>query len=190
MVEKALGDVAGEVTQLLAAARSGQTSAWGQIYRLLYRDLRNQARAQLGRSAQQTLSPTALINEAWIRLSGIDVGAENRRQLIALCITAMRSVIVDQTRRKLREKRGGGMQVLSLSDGWDSGEDSGLEQLVELDAALAKLSKKMPHLATVVEWRYFGGLSEEEISRLLDVNVRKVRRDWLTARAFLLRALG
>lgn len=190
MVEKAWGEVAGDVTQLLEAARSGQPSAWSQIYRLLYRDLRKQARAQLGRSAQQTLSPTALINEAWLRLSAIDVGAENRRQLIALCVTAMRSVIVDESRRKLREKRGGGLQVLSLSDGWDAGEDSGLEQLVELDSALAKLERKMPHLARVVELRYFGGMSEEEIGRLLNMNVRKVRRDWLTARAFLVRALG
>lgn len=182
--------VAGAVTELLVNAHSGQENAWNSIYSLLYRELYGQARSQLRRSPCQTLSPTALINETWLKLARVSVNAENRRQLISLCIATMRSVLLDEAKRKLAEKRGGGVRVLSLSDGWDEGKECRLEYLIALDAALVNLEKKMPRLAKVVEWRYFGGLSEEEISTLLDIHVRTVRRDWITARAFLLQQLG
>lgn len=102
----------------------------------------------------------------------------------------MRSILLDEVKRKLADKRGGGAQVLSLSDGWDSGEDSRLEHLLALDTALNELQEAMPRLAQVVEWRYFGGLAEAEIAKLLDIHVRTVRRDWNAARLFLLERLG
>ena len=182
-------DTAGAVTLLLKDVHSGQTNAWDKIYTLLYNDLRGLARSQLWRKPDQTLSPTALVSETWIKLSRSNINAASRRQLIALFVTAMRSVILDEVKRKMAEKRGAGVQVLSLSDGWDSGQTDRLEQLVSLDAALTDLSQHMPRLARVVEWRYFGGLSEEEIATLLDVNVRTVRRDWQAARSFLLQRL-
>lgn len=182
-------DTAGAVTLLLKDVHSGQTNAWDKIYSLLYNDLRGLARSQLWRKPDQTLSPTALVSETWIKLSRSNINAASRRQLIALFVTAMRSVILDEVKRKMAEKRGARVQVLSLSDGWDSGQADRLEQLVSLDAALTDLSQHMPRLARVVEWRYFGGLSEEEIATLLDVNVRTVRRDWQAARSFLLQRL-
>lgn len=182
-------EVAGTITRLLLDAQVGKSNVWNQIYTLLYSELHGLARSQLWR-AQQTLSQTALINETWIRLAKANINAENRRQLIGLVISTMRSVILDEAKRKLADKRGGGMQVLSLSDGWDSSEESCLEHLLGLDTALRDLAKASPRLARVVEWRYFGGLTEDEIARLLDVTVRTVRRDWSAARQFLLERLG
>lgn len=182
-------DTAGAVTRLLMDVHSGETNAWDKIYTLLYNDLRGLARSRLWRKHDQTLSPTALVSETWIKLSRSNINAASRRQLIALFVTAMRSVILDEAKRKMAEKRGAGVQVLSLSDGWDPGQADQLEQLVSLDAALADLSKHQPRLARVVEWRYFGGLSEEEIATLLDVHIRTVRRDWQAARSFLLQRL-
>jgi RNA polymerase sigma factor (TIGR02999 family) len=182
-------DVVTEITQLLSDAQAGQSAAWSQIYTRLYDELYGVARSQLWR-ASQTLSPTALINETWIKLARANINAENRRQLIGLIISTMRSVILDETKRKLAEKRGGDTQILSLSDGWDSSEENRLDQLLGLDNALRTLSDASPRLAQVVEWRYFGGLSEEEIARLLGVTVRTVRRDWSAARLFLLERLG
>lgn len=182
-------DTVGAVTQLLMDAHAGKANAWDQIYTLLYSDLHRLARSQLWRKSDQTLSPTALVSETWIKLSRAKINAESRRQLVALFVSAMRSVILDEVKRKMTEKRGAGVKVLSLSDGWDSGDADRMEQLVSLDAALTDLSQHMPRLARVVEWRYFGGLSEEEIANLLDVHVRTVRRDWQAARSFLLQRL-
>lgn len=187
---EALEETAGSITRLLTDAKAGQSEAWNQIYTLLYRELHGLARSQLWRTPHQTLSPTALINETWIRLVRANVTAENRRQLIGLMISTMRSILLDEVKRKLADKRGGGAQVLSLSDGWDSGEDSRLEHLLALDTALNELQEAMPRLAQVVEWRYFGGLAEAEIAKLLDIHVRTVRRDWNAARLFLLERLG
>lgn len=187
--EQALEETAGSITRLLIDAKVGQTDVWDQIYTLLYRELYGLARSQLWRSSHQTISPTALINETWIKLAKANISAENRRQLVGLIVSTMRSVLLDEAKRKLAEKRGGGQQVLSLSDGWDSGEESRLEHLLALDIALNELREAMPRLAQVVEWRYFGGLGESEIAKLLDVHVRTVRRDWNAARLFLLERL-
>ncbi|WP_407353745.1 ECF-type sigma factor [Luteimonas sp. R10] len=188
-------ETAESVTCLLIDVKSGEGETWNRIYTLLYRELHGLARSQLWQSPHHTLSPTALVNETWIKLASANINAENRRQLIGLVVSTMRSVLLDEAKRKLAKKRGGDMQVLSLSDGWDSdGEYSGrecrLEHLVALDAALNELQEAMPRLAQVVEWRYFGGLGEEEIARLLGIHVRTVRRDWKTARQFLLQRLG
>lgn len=182
-------EAAGAITRLLVDAQAGQAEVWNQIYTLLYEELHGLARSQLWRS-QQTLSPTALINETWLKLAKANINAENRRQLIGLLISTMRSIVLDETKHKLAEKRGGGMRVFSLSDGWDNSEESRLEQLLELDAALKDLQYASPRMARVVEWRYFGGLAEDEIARLLDVTARTVRRDWNAARLFLMERLG
>lgn len=175
-----------EITALLAAADKGEAGAWDRIYTILYEEMRRLARSQLRRQSQQTVSPTTLVNETWIKLSKANINAENRRQLIGLAVHAMRSILIDNAKRKLAVKRGREVQVLSLSEGWDAAADGHLEQLLALDQALEKLSRAMPRLAQVVEWRYFGGMSEEEIAQALNINVRTVRRDWHTARQFLL----
>lgn len=177
------------ITQLLADAHAGQTETWDKIYELLYKEIHALARSKLWRSRHQTLSPTALVNETWLKLSSVNIKAENRRQLVALMAATMRSVLLDEAKRKLAEKRGGDTNTVSLSDGWDHGEDSQLEHLISIDTALNDLQKTMPRMARVVELRYFGGLQEQEIANVLDVTVRTVRRDWSAARLFLMKQI-
>lgn len=178
------------ITQLLDGARSGDSSVWNSIYRLLYSELHSIARTQVRHSAHRTISPTALINETWIKLSQASIRAENKAQFVGLMATAMRSIMVDETKRKLTLKRGGDVQHCTVSDDIEIVGESRLESLIALNAALTELEQYMPRLAKVVELRYFGGLQEAEIARLLDVTVRTVRRDWSAARMFLLKQLG
>lgn len=184
------GPASESITQLLSRAHEGQFNVWDRIYDLIYKEMHSLARSQIWRSRHHTLTPTALINETWLKLFNADIKAENRKQLISLMASSMRSVLLDEAKRNLAEKRGGRTPPLSLSDGYDPGEESRLEQLIALDTALDDLCKAMPRLAQVVEYRYFGGLQETEVAKLLDINVRTVRRDWHTARMFLLKQLG
>lgn len=177
------------ITKLLTDMHAGQTDTWEKIYEILYKEIHALARSKLWRSRHHTLTPTALISETWLKLSGATIKAENRRQLIALMATTMRSVLLDEAKRKLTEKRGGDTQTFSLSDGWDHGEETQLEQLIAIDTALNDLHKLMPRMARVVELRYFGGLQEQEIADILEVTVRTVRRDWSSARLFLMKKI-
>ncbi|WP_223618957.1 ECF-type sigma factor [Lysobacter sp. ESA13C] len=181
------------ITRLLTDARGGQADAWTRIYALLYDDLQRLARSQLSRHApQQTMSPTSLISETWLRLSQVELTPGDRQHLFGLLARAMRYVLIDDVRRKQAERHGGGQQIQSLDSGSISemSWNPGLERLLAMDQALLRLAKFQPRLAQVVEWRYFGGMSETEIAEILDVDVRTVRRDWQKARAFLLRQLG
>ena len=134
--------------------------------------------------------PTSLISETWIRLASADFDVENRAHLVALIARAMRFVLLDEVRRALAEKRGEGMELLTLDQVNDPGYNTHLEQLLILDQALNELATLDARLAQVVELRYFGGLSELEIADVLKVTERTVRRDWRKARAFLFSHLG
>ncbi|SDR02747.1 RNA polymerase, sigma subunit, ECF family [Pseudoxanthomonas sp. CF385] len=179
------------VTQLLGAVESGQAGAWNRIYSLLYRDLHQIARSQIRQQRRGHMrSPTSLISETWLKLASADFSVENRAHLVALIARAMRFVLLDEVRRALAEKRGEGMDLLHLDETTEPVQGSRLEELLILDEALNDLVKLDPRLAQVVEMRYFGGLSEQEIARVLKVNERTVRRDWRKARAFLFSHLG
>lgn len=179
------------VTQLLGAVESGQAGAWNRIYSLLYRDLHQIARSQIRQQRRGHMrSPTSLISETWLKLASADFSVENRAHLVALIARAMRFVLLDEVRRALAEKRGEGMDLLHLDETTEPVQGSRLEELLILDEALDNLVKLDPRLAQVVEMRYFGGLSEQEIARVLKVNERTVRRDWRKARAFLFSHLG
>lgn len=183
--------VTSSVTELLECAKDGRPTAWNEIYAQLYRELYRLARAQLRRSFGHTLTPTSLLSETWLRLARKkDVIAENRRQLIGLMASAMRKAILDEIRRRRAEKRGGRSQLEPLADTEIGSESPQTEQLLTLDAALDDLDKLHPRLARVVEWRYFGGMSEHEIATALGVHVRTIRRDWQAARLFLLQRIG
>ncbi|TXH71540.1 MAG: sigma-70 family RNA polymerase sigma factor [Lysobacteraceae bacterium] len=183
--------VTSSVTELLERAKEGRTIAWNEIYAQLYRELYRLARAQLRRTFGHTLTPTSLLSETWLRLARKqDVMAENRRQLIGLMVSAMRKAILDEVRRRRTEKRGGHAHVEPLDEVDVGGESPQVEHLLSLDAALDELAELHPRLAQVVEWRYFGGMSEAEIAMALDVHVRTVRRDWQAARMFLLQRIG
>jgi len=177
----------GSITALIGRARDGQPLVWNEIYSLLYRELYRLARTQLWRTSGHTLTPTSLINETWLRLVRKDnVRAENRRELVGLVVSAMRMAIIDEIRRRHTEKRGAGAAAVPLDTVSIAAEHGEPDEMLALDAALDELHKHAPRLAQVVEWRYFGGMSESEISSVLDVHVRTVRRDWQAAKLFLL----
>jgi RNA polymerase sigma factor (TIGR02999 family) len=167
-------------------AREGQFAPSKEASVTLYEVLHNLAHRQLRRSNQATLNTTALIHEAWIKLSrSPDPRFENRGHFLAVAAMAMRQVIVDHGRRRRAQRRGSGQPVTSSALS-QVGVDSTVEELLAIDAALDKLAALDERLAKVVELRFFAGLEEEEIAQALEVNVRTVRRDWRKARAFIL----
>lgn len=180
------------VADLLEQARSGRQEAWTRIYELLYADLRRLARSQLNRLApDRTMSPTSLISETWLRLSRQSLTPNDRRHLVGLLARAMRYVLIDDARRASADRRGGTSRPESLDEGLPAVSwNPELERLLDMDQALDRLARFQARLAQVVEWRYFGGMSESEIAEILDVDVRTVRRDWQKARAFLLQQLN
>lgn len=173
------------ITQLISEAQGGRAEAWDRIYTLLYKDLHQVARSQIRQQRSFARSPTSLISETWLRLSGAKLSVNDRSHMIALIARAMRYVLLDEARRALAEKRGDGMEVLGLDEIDEPGHSSHLEQLLIIDEALNDLAAVDERLAQVVEMRYFGGLSETEIAEILQVTERTVRRDWRKARAFL-----
>jgi RNA polymerase sigma factor (TIGR02999 family) len=161
---------------------------------LLYRELRAIAHRQLGaspgaRRGGATLSTTALVNEAYLKLGGAPHRPWNDRpHFLATAAVAMRQILVDRARARAALKRGGGFAHVTLEE--DAlASDGEPEALLMLDQALDRLAALAPRLARVVELRFYGGLSEEEIGSVLDVTVRTVQRDWVKARMLLRRAL-
>jgi RNA polymerase sigma factor (TIGR02999 family) len=181
---------AGEVTRLLRGAREGDPEALSRAYELVYEELRRIAAARLRREkAGHTLQPTALVNEAYMKLAGLPANdLEDRRHFIGIAARAMRQVLVDHARRRDAAKRGDGVSPATLTGrAFPAGDSSGpeLEELLALDAALDRLDEREPRLRRVVELRYFGGLNDSEIGALLGVTRRTVQRDWTRARAWL-----
>lgn len=173
------------VTSLLRCARSGDSAAANRAYSLIYQRLHEAARQQLKRRGPQqaTLTPTALVNEAWLKLSAAKYEIKDREHYLAMASTAMRQIIVDAARARFSGKRGGQAVHVTLGDEVVGG-DLDVNVLL-LEDALQRLEKLDARLGQVVQYRYFAGLTEEEIARLLGVTDRTVRRDWRKARAFL-----
>lgn len=180
-----------EITTLLAAAGAGDRGASDRLFEAVYAELRRIARRQRAASAPMaTLSTTALVHEAYLKLSGeARWSVEDRRHFFALAARAMRHVLVDHVRRRGRLKRGGGALALDLEAEEIAAPDRG-EELVALDEALGRLESVEPDLAQLVEWRFFAGLSVEEIAELTGVSDRTVKRRWRSARAFLYQDLA
>jgi RNA polymerase sigma factor (TIGR02999 family) len=139
-----------------------------------------------------TISTTELVHETYLKLSRGNVwSVRDRYHFYATTAKAMRMVLIDDARRRLRGKRGGGRASLPLEEAgevFSAPEKS--EELLALDEALGRLETAAPDLARVVEWRFFAGLSVEDIAKTLDVSDRTVRRQWRAARAFLFRDLS
>ena len=177
----------GEVTHLLRAARDGDASAIDRVVPLVYEDLRRVARRQLGRRfGSQSVRPTELVHEAYVKLSAGGVDAVDRGHFLAIAARAMRQVLVDDARHHRAAKRGGGWKQATLS-GSHWFVDVDVDELLTLNDALEELD---PRQRQVVECRFFGGMEESEIAEALGVNERTVRRDWVKARAWLYRALA
>jgi len=133
-----------------------------------------------------TLQPTALVNEAYLRLAGYDrMDWQSRSHFIGLAASVMRQVLMDYARRRLASKRGGAERAVSLEEGGSPMSPQQSAELVALDDALTRLQQMNERQAKVVELRYFGGLSVEETAEALRVSTVTVKRDWAAARAWL-----
>lgn len=171
------------LTQLLREARDGDPEAANRAYSLVYDRLYRAARQQLYRGGGgATLTPTVLVHEAWLKLAAADYEINDRAHFVALASRAMRQIVVDVARAALSEKRGSGAVRVTLSEA-PAGESD--LNVMRLEEALQGLDRLDARLSQVVQYRYFGGLSEVEIAQLLGVTERTVRRDWRKARAFL-----
>jgi RNA polymerase sigma factor (TIGR02999 family) len=179
---------AGEVTQLLRRLSTGDASARGRLIEIVYAELRRLAAAHLGGARGGTLQPTALVHEAWLRLQGGTGEFASSRHFLGVASKAMRSVLVDHARARHTAKRGGGEApgVLDEAVAW---LEAGEVELLDLDAALEALERDDPELARVVELRFFGGLSHEEIAAAEGCSLSTVERRWRLARARLRRDL-
>ncbi len=180
-----------QVAELLKDWQQGDDDALQELLPILYADLRRLAASYMRReSAGHTLQPTALVSEAYLKLSGRrHIPIESRAHFMAAAAEAMRRVLVDHARRKGSEKRGGDRQRVTLLDNV-AGDDSRDVDLVLLDQALDRLEAMDARMANVVKLRYFGGLSLDDIAHVLGSSPRSVSRLWTTARAWLKRELG
>jgi RNA polymerase sigma factor (TIGR02999 family) len=179
-----------EITQLLAEWSDGNQSALDELYPLVYEELHRLARRYMSRERKgHTLQTTALINEAYVRLvDQKNVHWANRSHFFAISAQIMRRILIDHARRHAYAKRGGGAQQVSLDEAAVVTSGIGSE-LIRLDEALKTLAKLDQRRCHVVELRYFGGLSNEEIAGVLNVSENTVTRDWNMARAWLYQQL-
>ncbi|MCG8403794.1 MAG: ECF-type sigma factor [Phycisphaerales bacterium] len=178
-------------TRWLLELSDGDRVAAGRLIPLIYDDLRRLAARYLRRErSDHTLQPTALVNEAYLRLvNGNVVNWRGRAQFFALAACQIRMILVDHARKKKAAKRGGDAALLTLDDGIAStcGPDV---DLLALDEALASLAERSKRQANVVELRFFGGLSVDEAAEVLGVSTSTVKDDWAVARAWLRHRLG
>ena len=180
---------AGEVTQLLKAWCKGDAKALEQLAPLVERELRHLAWLHLSREKMgHTLQPTALVNEAYLRLLEWNpVEWQNRAQFLAVAAKMMRRILVNHAIAHQREKRGGSAVLVSLAEA--AGIPEKTEDLIALDDALTRLTEMDERKGRLVELRFFGGLNAEEAAEVVGVSVRTVHREWDLARAWLFREL-
>lgn len=176
----------GEITRLLGELRAGKPGAEAQLFALVYDELRRIAGRCLRRERpDHTLQPTALVHEAYLRLvEQPEQNWQNRAHFIGIGAHLMRQILVDHARKRAAIKRWGHAQAVTLDD-VVLAQVFQLEELLNLDQALSRLELLDKRQSRIVELRFFGGLSEEEISHILGVSVRTVKRDWNVARAWL-----
>lgn len=172
-------------------ARRGDATAVADAYPIIYDELYELARRQIRREPEgHTLSPTALLHEAYIRLTDYNrMEWEGRTHFLAVAATAMRRVLVDHARRYRSLKRGGSLQRVSL-DSTELAADVRADLLIALDHALDRLRDLDDRQARVVEYRFFGGMTEEETAAALGIGLRTAKRDWAKARSWLYRELA
>jgi RNA polymerase sigma factor (TIGR02999 family) len=179
-----------DCTALLERLRLGDRSALEDLAALLYAELRRIASAYLRRERpDHTLQPTALVHEAYLRL--VDqrrVDWQNRVHFLSVAAQQMRRVLLDHARARGAAKRAGALARVTLDEGHAASGSRDVD-LIALDAALESLGAKDPHLVRLVELKYFGGLTTRELADVLGVSTATVEREWVTARAWLLRAL-
>jgi RNA polymerase sigma factor (TIGR02999 family) len=180
-----------EITTLLRAAGAGDPQAADRVLALLYDDLRRIARSRLRLAGDMTLlDTTSLVHEAYLRFQGAgELDFADRRHFLGYAAKVMRSVIIDAVRTRQADRRGGGAIHVTLNTAIGDSVATGEDEVLRVHEALAELSSVDERLGSVVEMRYFGGLSESEIAECLGITERTVQRDWQKARLFLADAL-
>jgi RNA polymerase sigma factor (TIGR02999 family) len=167
-----------------------QRQALDHLFSVTYEELRRLASCVRRGDPSATLSPTALVNEAWLKLANSpDVGSASRLHFKRIAARAMRQVLVEAARRRNADKRGGaeGVTVITFDD--SMGETSCGDELLALDTAMGELARMHPRQAMMVESRFFGGLEVSEIATLLEVSEATILRDWRAAKAWLAQEL-
>jgi RNA polymerase sigma factor (TIGR02999 family) len=177
---------AAAMTELLQRFARGDKQAEADLLPRVYRELHLMAKLHLkGERPDHTLQATALVHEAYLKLIGkSDIDWQSRAHFFAVASQTMRRILVDYARERAAGKRGGGAARISLDEGLVVSPEQ-CDLVEELDGALDRLAVLSPRQAKVVELRFFGGLSEEEIAQILNLSARTVKRDWRKARAWL-----
>ncbi len=180
------------LTDWLTRLRDGDGDALDRLLPIVYEELRALARAQLRHEKPgHTLGATALVHEAYLRLSRRqEIDPRDRSHFFAIAAQSMRRVLIDHARIRGAQKRGSGKVALSLEHAAALLEDEGSEELLAIDDALERLAHANPRAAQVVEHRFFAGLTLDETADTLGVSKKTVQRDWLLARAWLQKEIG
>ncbi len=182
-------DSSPSVTELLQDARQGDAHAFDLLYAQVYDELRRLAHVVRRGRGSETLSTTALVHEAYIRLlPAHDLAWQDRTHFFRVAARAMRQILIDAARRRLAAKRGGDAIAITFNESLHGGMQ--IEDVIALDDALKQLENMDARQAQVVEYRLFAGLTVEETAQLLGVGPATVKRDWRVARAWLVNALG
>ena len=175
-----------DVTRLLNAVEQGDPKAAEELLPLVYEELRKLAAARMAQQPDgQTLQATALVHEAWLRLvDGPNRQYASRRHFFSAAAQAMRHLLIERARRKLRERHGGLLQRVDVDD-VEIAAPADDERLLQINTALDELARLAPDKAEVVKLRFFLGLDEKEIAELLKLSPRTVERYWSYAKAWL-----
>ena len=182
-----------DITTLLAKASMNEGDARQQLWTALYAELHRLASAQLRRAggAHASLDTTSLLHEAYLKMVRVDdIKADSRGHFFAYAAKVMRSIVIDICRSRMADRHGGGAAAVTLNTNISDAVASNDDDLVRVNDALEELGKVNPRLVQVVEMRFFGGLTMDEIAEALNLNTRTVERDWDKARILLLAALG
>jgi RNA polymerase sigma factor (TIGR02999 family) len=179
------------VTELLARWGQGDLAARDMLIPLVYDELRRVAgRCLAGQRHDLTLQPTALVHEAYLRLTKQDqVSWQNRMHFFAVAARMMRQILVDHARRQAAAKRGGNALTIELTDVAEAGKSAPID-LIALDDALERLAALDSRQSQIVELRFFGGLSIEETSQVVNISPATAKREWATARIWLYRTMS
>jgi RNA polymerase sigma factor (TIGR02999 family) len=179
-----------DITLMLQAVARGERQASSDLLPLVYEELRHLAAARMAReSSGQTLQPTALVHEAWLRLVGEGHRSwENRAHFFGAAAEAMRRILIENARRKSRLKRGGDQLRVDIDD-VDLAATTPDDKILLIDEALERLKTADTDKAKIVVLKFFGGLTNQEVAQSLDVNERTVERQWAFAKAWMFRCI-
>jgi len=174
-----------EVTRIVGSIAGGDPKASEELLPLVYEELRKLAAARLAHEAPgQTLQPTALVHEAWLKLGGSNQDWNSRGHFFAAAAEAMRRILIDRARKRNRHRHGAGLERINL-DSVDLAATTDDDTLLRLDEALAKLASEEPEKAALVKLRYFSGLNIPDAARALGISEATAKRHWAYARAWL-----